>query len=130
MPKVTQLAVTLANKPGALGGLCSTLGKAGVNISALLAPEVKGRGKVRLLVDNRDKAKETLTAGKIRFAEEEIIAMDLDSRPGALGEVAEKLAQAKINVKYAYATASEGSAKATVLLSVPDMDKALGVLGG
>jgi len=77
------------------------------------------------LVDNSDKAKETLTAGKIRFSEEEIIAIDLDNRPGALGEVAEKLAQAKINVKYAYATASEGSAKATVLLSVPDVDKAL-----
>jgi hypothetical protein len=130
MPKVTQLAVTLANRPGALGSLCSTLGKAGVNISAVLAPQVKGRGKVRLLVDNRDKAKEALTAAKIRFVEEEVIAIDLDNRPGALGEVAEKLAQAKINVKYAYATASEGSAKATVLLSVLDGDRALGVLGG
>jgi len=41
MPKVTQLAVTLENKPGALAQICSTLGKAGVNISAVLAPEIK-----------------------------------------------------------------------------------------
>ena len=71
-----------------------------------------------------------MRAAKIRFSEEEAIAVELDNRPSALGEVAEKLAQAKINIKYAYATASEGSAKATVILAVPDAAKALGVLGG
>jgi hypothetical protein len=71
-----------------------------------------------------------LRAAKIRFSEEEAIAVELDNRPSALDEVAEKLAQAKIHIKYAYATISEGSAKATVILAVPDAAKALGVLGG
>jgi hypothetical protein len=110
--------------------LCSTLGKVGVNISALVAPDIRGRGKVRLVVDNPDKAKDTLNAAKLRFSEEEVIVMELDNRPNALGEITEKLAQAKINIKYAYATVTEGSAKATVLLSVPDVGKALTVLGG
>ena len=92
--------------------------------------EMRGRGKVRVLVDNPEKAKDALKEAKIRFSEENVIAMDLDNRPNALGEVAEKFAQAKINIKYAYATATEGSAKATVLLSVPDVAKALSVLGG
>jgi len=135
MPRVTQIAVTLESRAGTLAKLCSTLGKAGVNISAVVAPEtrknlVSGRGKVRLLVDNPDKAKDALKAAKIRFSEEEAIAVELDNRPSALGEVAEKLAQARINIKYVYATASEGSAKATVILAVPDVAKALGVLGG
>jgi len=129
MPKVTQIAVFLQNKPGALARICSTLGKAGVNISALLAPEAKARGKVRLLVDNPDKAKEALNTAKIRFSEEEVIALNLDNRPGALGEVAEKLAQSKINIRYACATTTEGVAKATVIIGVRDADKALGVLG-
>jgi len=134
MPKVTQIVVTLENKPGTLVHLCSTLGKAGVNISAVMAPGVSGakarQGKVRLLVDNPDKAKDALKAAKIRFSEEEAIAVELDNRPSALYEVAEKLAQAKINIRYAYATVTEGSAKATVVLVVPDVAKALGVLGG
>jgi hypothetical protein len=130
MPRVSLVTVTLQNKPGTLAQLCSALGKAGVNISALLAPEIRGRGKVRLLVDNLDKAKDALKAAKIRFGEEEAIGVELDNKPGALGEVAGKLAQVKINIKYAYATTSEGSAKATVILSVPDVAKALGVLGG
>ena len=130
MPRVSLVTVTLQNKPGTLAQVSSTLGKAGVNISALLAPEIRGKGKVRLLVDNLDKAKDALKAAKIRFGEEEAIAVELDNKPGALGEVAEKLGQAKINIRYAYATAAEGSAKATVVLAVPDLAKALGVLGG
>lgn len=75
MPKVTQIVVTLQSKPGTLARLCSTLGKAGVNISALMAPGVSGakarQGRVRLLVDNPDRAKEALKNAKIRFSEEE-----------------------------------------------------------
>jgi hypothetical protein len=130
MPRITQITVTLQNKPGTLAQLCSTLRDAGVNISAVVASEIRGRGKVRLLVDSPDKAKDALKAAKIRFSEEEAIAIELDNRRGALGEVAEKLAQAKINIKYAYATTSEGSTKATVILAVPDVAKALGVIGG
>jgi hypothetical protein len=130
MPKVTQIVVALANKPGALTQFCSTLTKAGVNITALLAPEMRGRGRVRVLVDNPEKAKDALKEAKIRFSEEEAIAMELDNKPGALCEVTQKLAQSKINIKYAYATVSEGSAKAAVILAVPDVDKALSVLGG
>jgi len=129
MAKVTQLVVALQNKPGALAHVCSTLGKAGVNISAVLAPDVRGRGKVRFLVDVAEKAKEALSAAKIRFSEEDVIALSLDNRAGALSEIVEKLAQAKINMKYAYATVAEGSTKGTVIIAVPNVDKALGVLG-
>jgi hypothetical protein len=129
MPKITQIAISLQNKPGTLAKVCSTLSSAEVNISALLAPDAKGRGKVRFLVDRLDKAKEALNTAKIRFSEEEVIALNLDNRPGALAEVAEKLAQSKINIRYAYAATAEDSAKATVIVAVPDVDKALGVLG-
>jgi len=130
MPKVTQLVVTAENKPGALAHVCSTLGQAGVNISAVLAAEIQGKGKLRLVVDNPDKGREALKAAKMRVSEEEAIAVSLKNKPGAFAEVTQKLAQAKINIKYAYATVAEGSTKATVILGVPNVDKALGVLGG
>jgi hypothetical protein len=130
MPRVTQIVVTLQNKPGTLAKLCSTLRDGGVNISAVHGAVIEGRGKVRLVVDNQDKAKDALKAAKVRFSEEEAVAIELDNRPGALGEVAEKLAQAKINIKYGYATTSEGSTKASVILAVSNVAKALSALGG
>jgi hypothetical protein len=130
VPKVTQLTVPLANKPGSLAKLCSTLSKAGVNITAVLSPESGRTSRVRVLVDDRDKAKEALKGAKVRFSEEDVIALELDDRPGAIGEVAEKLAKSKINIKYAYATTQAGSTKATLIFAVQDVRKALGVLTG
>jgi hypothetical protein len=117
MPKVTQIVVTMQKK-------------AGVNITALSAPEIRGRGKVRLVVDNLGKAKDVLKVAKVRFSEEEVFAITLDNRPGMLGEVAEKLSRAKINIKYAYATTSDESVRAKVILAVTNVAKGLMELGG
>src|SRR5579875_2845664 len=125
MPKATQLSVSMPNKVGALAQLCSTLARSGVNISAMLAPEITGRGRIRLLVDN---AKDALKEAKIRFSEEEVLTIDVDNTPGSFGNIARKLAQFKINIKYAYSTAPSGTAKATVVLGVSDVAKAIEAL--
>lgn len=100
--KVTQITILLDNKPRGLAKICSTLGRAEVNILALFAPEVKGKGKVRVWVDRPDEAKDALRAAKIRFSEEEVVAMELENRAGSFSEVAERLGAASINLKYAY----------------------------
>jgi hypothetical protein len=118
----------LGSKPGTLGKICSTLGDAGVNILALFAPEVSGRGKMRMWVDRPDEAKKALRLAGIRFSTEKIVAMELDNTAGAFSEVAEKLGKAKINIKYAYAATAEGSVKSTVIMAVPDVTKTLRIL--
>lgn len=128
MPKVTQLVVPITNKPGTLAHLCSVVGKAGVNITGIFAPETKGRGRVRIMVDDLDKARATLKEAKIRFSEEEAIIIELDNRPGAFGELAAKLARSKVNIRYAYATTSP-YAFARVVAAVPDVTRALRALG-
>jgi hypothetical protein len=127
--KATQLVVPLANKPGTLAKLCSALGKDGVNIIAIFAPEARGRGKVRVMVtvDDLAGARAALKGAKIRFSEEKVLDIELDNRPGAFGELAEKLARAKINIRYAYATTS-AFARARVIMAVPDVNRGLAVL--
>jgi hypothetical protein len=119
----------MANKPGTLAELCSALGKAGVNIIAVFAPEAKGKGNVRVMVtvDDLDGARAALKGAKLRFSEEEVLDIELDNRPGAFGELAGKLALAKINIRYAYATTS-AFARARVIMAVPDVNKAMAVL--
>ena len=129
MPKVTQIVLTLQSKPGVLASLCKALAAAGVNIEALCAPEVPGRGKVRLVVDDAAKAEAALKAAKIRAGKEEAIAVALENRPGAMAEATQKLAGAKVNIKCAYATTT-GPGQATVVLTVSNAAKALAALGG
>jgi hypothetical protein len=129
MPTITQIAVTLENKPGALHRVCAALAQARVNITALFVPEVKEKGKVRVVVEDVDRARDALRAARLRFSEEEALAFSAEHRPGALAEITEKLAQAKINIKYAYATTLPGQTHATVILAVSNIEKALAALG-
>ena len=123
MPKTTQLTVTAESKPGALAKICDAIAKAGVNIIAVCAPESAERGKIRLVVSDLAKAKGALTAAKIRCGEEPALLLSMDDRPGALAEVAARLATAKVNIKCAYATTT-GGGRAQVVLAVTNPDKA------
>ena len=130
MTRTTQLVLSLESKPGVLARVSSTLAQAGVNITAICAAEATGgRGKIRLLVDNPTRAAEAFKAAKLRAGQEEALALILDNRPGALAEVAEKLARARVNIKCAYATSGAGSGPATVVLSVSNAAKAEAALG-
>ncbi len=129
MAKVAQLTLTLQSKPGVLAEVCSTLAKAGVNITALCAPEVPGKGKVRIVVGDLPRARQALKAAKLRFGEEEAVLVTLEDRPGALADAAERLARAKVNIKCAYATTAGTGGPATVVLTVSNATKAVSILG-
>ena len=129
MPRVTQLVLNLQSKPGVLANVADALGRAGVNIEGVCAVETAGRGKIRLLVSDAAKAEAALKAAKIRCGREEAISVSLENRPGALAEAAQKLAQAKVNIKCAYATTGAGG-PAAVILTVSNLSKAVATLGG
>jgi hypothetical protein len=129
MAKVTELILSLESKPGVLAKICRALADAGVNVTALCAAESAGRGKIRLVVSDPARAKEALKAAKLRCVEGTALAVTLEDRPGTLAGVAERLAQGKVNIKCAYATGGPGGS-ATVILSVPNADKAQAIIGG
>jgi hypothetical protein len=129
MPKVTQLVLNLQSKPGVLANLAGALGSAGVNIEGICAVETAGRGKIRLLASDAARAEDALKAAKIRCGREEAISVSLEHRPGALAEVAQKLAKAKVNIKCVYATTS-GLGHVAVVLTVSNLPKAMAALGG
>ena len=127
--KATQFVVPMASKSGALAKLCSALGKDGVNIIAIFAPEARGTGRMMVMVtvDDIPNARAALKGKRIRFSEEEVLDIELDNRPGAFGELAGKLARANINIRYAYATTT-AFGRARVIVAVPSVNKALAVL--
>jgi hypothetical protein len=126
VPKTTQLVVSLESKPGVLAKLARTLAEASVNMTALCAPETADRGKIRLLVSDVARAKEALKTAQYRFSEEQALTVILENRPGTFAGLAEKLAQARINIKCAYVTGEGGNQ--FLVLSVSNADKAEEVL--
>lgn len=135
MPRATQLTLELQNQTGTLARLCRDLAHGGVNLLALLAPEVAGaaadRGVIRLLVANPELARHALAKAGYTFAAEDVLFVEIKNRPGALARATEKLHRANIGIRYAYATASpKAQTTAAVIAVAPaDLERAERLLG-
>ena len=128
MPITTQFSLMLENRPGALAEACSELAAKAVNIEAIMAPDVRGWGSVRLVVNHPDTARKVLQALGVKFMEDQVLALRLSDRPGALGRVTRKLAENDINIEYAYGSIQKGAPKALNVMAVSDLEKAAKLL--
>jgi len=103
----TDFTVILADRPGQLARLGEALGGSGVNIRGLAACTGEGRGVVHVLVDDRDvtRARDALQDAAMGVADErEVLVVDVEDKPGTLGELTRELADANVNVDLAYTT--------------------------
>lgn len=123
-----QFSVMVENKRGALAGLCSKLAEKAVNLVGLMVPEQVGVAPIRLVVNNGDAARKVLEGMGLRFTEEDVLAVQVSNRPGALGKLTRKLADHDLDVQYAYATIQKGVDKATVILALSDPSAAAKLL--
>ncbi len=121
------LTVTLEDRPGTLATLGEALGNAGVNIEGLCAITHEGRGIIHVLVENAAVARTALEGAGIKVeGESDVLVMDLtgEDRPGTLGKMARKVADAGVNINLLYlATRSRG------VLGADDLEKVRKALG-
>jgi hypothetical protein len=97
------LTVIMEDRPGKLAELGEATGRAGVNIEGLCAITGDGKGFIHILVDDAPKARRALEEAGIGVADErDVVVVDLENRPGTMGEVARDLAEANVNIDFAY----------------------------
>jgi len=123
MARITQLLIQAEHKPGTLATICSELAGKAVNITAILAAPDQSGG-LRLVATPLAAAKRVLDALQLPYREEDAIAARLSDRPGALGKVTRKLADAGVNILYAYGSIVKGEQRALIVLGVSDVEKA------
>jgi hypothetical protein len=123
MAKVKQLTIAVENRPGTLAQVAKTLADAKVNIVALLNSTAGAQGSVQVVVDNVNKAKKALGGAGLSCTEGTLEQFELANKPGALAELAGKLAKKGINIDSAYATMPKGAKKAVVVLATSEAAK-------
>ena len=105
MPK--DLTVILQDRPGELARLGQATGEAGVNIQGMCAFTGEGRGVIHLLFDEDQSgvARKALEQAGMGVADErEVLVIDVEDRPGSLGELARSLGEASVNIEFVYTT--------------------------
>ncbi|MFW6132690.1 MAG: ACT domain-containing protein [Planctomycetota bacterium] len=125
----TQFSVFLINRPGMLAGVAESLSDAGVNVEALSLADSGEHGVLRVVCDDPDAARKVLDAAHDRWTETDVLVLDVPNEPGRFAGIARRLAEANINISYAYATAAAGGQTAKAVFKVADPNKAQTVLG-
>ena len=123
----TDLTVILEHRPGELARLGEVSGEAGVSIRGLAAFTGEGRGVVHVLLDDEAVAgcRAALERAGIGIADErEVLVVEVENRPMAIGELSRRLADANVNVDLVYSTF--GGVK--IVIATDDLESARSAL--
>jgi hypothetical protein len=113
------VTVVLEDRPGILAELGEALGGAGVNISGFCGYTSGGHGIVHLLVDDADAARRAVEGAGIEVQEErDVVVLDIEDRPGALGVIARRISSADVSLDLAYLATNT-----RVVLGAQDLEK-------
>ena len=110
--RIRQISIFLQNKPGQLSAICRDLSDAGINIATLSLADTSDFGIGRMIVDDHEKAKATLSGKGHAVNVREVVAVCVPDRPGGMAEVMAVLDGAGANVEYSYAFAFHRGEKA------------------
>ena len=125
MPRAKQLTVQLANKPGTLAQVARALGEAGVNMKSLAVFE----GRAKIIAEDPARGREALQALGLFATIEDCLTIDMADQPGSLGDICTRLAEAGVNIDYAYTGIALDGDKPVVVMVVSDLDKATKIAG-
>ena len=118
------ITIHLDDHPGALAEMGEALGKSVVNIDGICGISCEGVGVLHILVEDATAARSAVEqAGFEVHAERDVLVVNIVDRPGELGNIARKLANAGINLNLLYLTAN-----LDLVIGVDDLEKAQSAL--
>ena len=126
--KLKQIVVSIENAPGRLLEVTSALGQAGINLRALNLVDTGAFGQLRLLVSNVAKARRILMEMAIPAFVNEVVAAEIEDKPGSLAKILQPLLAANVQVVYTYAFIGFSQNKAVMIFRFSDNDRAVEVL--
>jgi len=126
--KLIQLSVFLENKPGRLSEPCRILAQADINILTLSLADTQQFGILRLIIKDWEKAMNVLKAAGFVVNTTEVVAVEVEDRPGGLENILEIIEQKNVNVEYMYAFTYRQKDKAIIIFRFENPDKSIQIL--
>jgi hypothetical protein len=126
--RVEQISVFLENKAGRLAEVARILSDAGINIRALSLADTSDFGILRLIVNDNARAKEALKQQGFTVGKTDVVAVEVEDRPGGLHKILDILHRANVNVEYMYAFVQQSGNNAVIIFRFDNLDEAVKVL--
>ncbi|OHD69545.1 MAG: amino acid-binding protein [Spirochaetes bacterium RBG_16_49_21] len=121
---VTQLSVFMENKPGHLLHVLKILAEANINIITLTIAETSDFGILRMIVNNPAKAKKILHDASITCSTTDVLAIEIEDKPGALYSAIDTFAKKNLNIEYMYAFPEKRGDRAVMIFRFDNIETA------
>jgi hypothetical protein len=128
MSAVKLVAVFAENKLGQMARITRVLADAGVNIRWMTIATSETFGVIKFLVDPCDRAFQALKEAGFTASLVEVLAIEIEDKPGAFHELAETLARHQVNVQNSSGMVANN--RAILLIEVRDPEQARAALSG
>ena len=125
---IKQISVFIENKQGRLASLANALGEAGVDLVALSIADTTNYGILRCIVRNADEALQIIQNAGFTAKTTEVIAVEVEDKPGGLAHILNIMCEKGINVEYLYSFANSPVKKALIIFKVDDTQKTIEAL--
>ena len=120
--------IELENTPGGLAKVAEAIAERGINITGISAAGSGQSGAIGLVTNDEDGTRQALDQAGITYRTLELVAAQLQDRPGTLAQAARRLADAGVNIELVLPTGMTGST-INVALGVSDASAATRALG-
>ena len=100
--------VDLKNKPGELAKVAEAIAGQGVNITGFTGATCGDTGSIALTTNDEAATRRALTDGHWTYRPVELVTASLADKPGSIGQVTRKLADAGVNIEAAIPTGMAG----------------------
>jgi hypothetical protein len=119
--RIKQLSIFSENRPSRLGAVAKVLSDGKINILGFSIAEGAGYGVIRVLVDRPEEARELLTKEGFVVKFTDVLAIQMEDRPGGLFDLTDQMKN--INIEYGYGYRSPPYA--VLIIRVEDIEKSI-----
>jgi hypothetical protein len=123
-----QLSIAIENQPGRLAAISRALARESINIRDLSVVDNVEQGMIRLVTSDPARCKAVLLELGLYVVEADVLEMILTDIPGKLAVLSQALADAQINIDYAYGSEDRAQEHIRVLMKVSNLQKACQVI--
>ncbi|MCG7840893.1 MAG: acetolactate synthase [Methanomassiliicoccales archaeon] len=119
--RIKQLSIFSENRPNRLGAVANVLKEGGINILGFSIAEGAGYGVIRVLVDRPEVARDLLTKEGFVVKFTEVLAIQMEDRPGGLFDLTDHMKEVNIEYGYGY----RNPPYAVLIVRVEDIEKGI-----
>lgn len=125
---VKQISVLLENVPGSFAKLTHILDLEDISVKAVSAASIAEDSRVRLVVNDPDRAAAVLESYNLNFEVTPVLAAEVPLHAGGMNAILKPLAKGDVNIHYLYTTINRIGKETIVIIGVDKLDEARDIL--